>query len=146
MPGTERPIWQRNYGACPEPAEGNTSSATKAKWTVSPVTSNPIRPVGRRTRRIQAELNRRGEAPPRPYADVSSRRFCRIILLIHFGGKPHARTKTSIESLPFDRLRASLCHALADRDAVRALYNRLVTLALAGNAREDDVDAWFDKA
>lgn len=55
-----RPIWQRNYGACPEPAEGNTLSATNTKWTASPVISNPIRPVGRRTRRIQIELNRRG--------------------------------------------------------------------------------------
>ena len=62
-----RPIWQRNYGACTEPAEGNISSATNTKWTASPVTSNPTQPVGRRTRRIQAELNRRGEAPPRPY-------------------------------------------------------------------------------
>jgi len=42
-------------------------------------------------------------------------------------------------------LKVFLCHAHADRDAVRALYNRLVTLALAGSDREDGVDAWFDK-
>ena len=33
----------------------------------------------------------------------------------------------------------------ADREPFRALYNRLVTLALAGSAREDGVDTWFDK-
>ena len=33
-------------------------------------------------------------------------------------------------------LKVFLCHAHADRDAVRALYNRLV---------KDGVDAWFDK-
>jgi hypothetical protein len=46
-------------------------------------------------------------------------------------------------------LKVFLCHAHmiplwdADRDAVRALYTRLTTLALAGGAREDGVDAWF---
>ncbi|MCI0555994.1 MAG: toll/interleukin-1 receptor domain-containing protein [Anaerolineae bacterium] len=34
-------------------------------------------------------------------------------------------------------LKVFLCHARADRDAVRALYTRLT---------QDGVDAWFDKA
>ena len=34
-------------------------------------------------------------------------------------------------------LKVFLCHAHADRDAVRALYNRLT---------KDGVDAWLDKA
>ena len=40
-----------------------------------------------------------------------------------------------------------LSHAHADRDPVRALPAgaRLTTLALAGSAREDGVDVWFDK-
>jgi hypothetical protein len=38
-------------------------------------------------------------------------------------------------------LKVFLCHAHADRDPVRALYTRLTTLALAGSAREDGVDA-----
>jgi hypothetical protein len=33
-------------------------------------------------------------------------------------------------------LKVFLCHAHADRDAVRALYSRLT---------QDGVDAWFDK-
>jgi hypothetical protein len=37
------PIWQRNYGACPELVEGNTSSAASMKWAKSGVTSRPIR-------------------------------------------------------------------------------------------------------
>jgi hypothetical protein len=43
-------------------------------------------------------------------------------------------------------LKVFLCHAHADRDAVRGLYSRLTTPALAGGAREDSVDAWLDKA
>jgi len=46
-------IWQRNYGACPEPVEGNTLSVTNAKWTGSRVTLNPIRYGGRMTMKIQ---------------------------------------------------------------------------------------------
>ena len=42
-------------------------------------------------------------------------------------------------------LKVFLCHAHADRDAVRGLYARLTTLVLAGSAREDGVDAWLDK-
>ena len=44
-------------------------------------------------------------------------------------------------------LKVFLCHAHADRDAVRGLPEgtRLTTLALAGSAREDGVDAWLDK-
>jgi hypothetical protein len=37
-------------------------------------------------------------------------------------------------------LKVFLCLARADRDAVRALYARLTTPALAGGAREDGVD------
>jgi len=34
----ETPIWQRNYGACPEPVEGSTSSATTGICTTKPGT------------------------------------------------------------------------------------------------------------
>ncbi len=40
------PIWQRNYGARPEPVEGNISSKTKKKWTTSGNTSDRIRSCG----------------------------------------------------------------------------------------------------
>lgn len=40
------PIWQRNYGACPEFIEGNASSATSMKWAKSGVTSRQIRSCG----------------------------------------------------------------------------------------------------
>ena len=39
-------IWQRNYGACPEPVEGNMSFVMNAQWTGSPVTSKSTRPGG----------------------------------------------------------------------------------------------------
>ena len=38
--------------------------------------------------------------------------------------------------MPSRPLRVFLCHAHADRDAVRALYSRLT---------KDGVDAWLDK-
>jgi putative transposase len=41
--GTVTKFWQRNYGACPELVEGNTSSATSMKWAKSGVTSRQIR-------------------------------------------------------------------------------------------------------
>lgn len=47
------PVWQRNYGACPEPVEGNISFETNAKWIGFPVTSNPIHCDGRRMTNIQ---------------------------------------------------------------------------------------------
>jgi len=43
-------------------------------------------------------------------------------------------------------LKVFLCHASADKPAVRELYLRLTTPALAGGAREDGVDARLDKA
>jgi hypothetical protein len=43
-------------------------------------------------------------------------------------------------------LKVFLCHAHADRDAVRAIYIRLTTLAPGASAGEDGVDAWLDKA
>jgi len=36
-------------------------------------------------------------------------------------------------------------YAHSDRDAVKALYARLTTLAPDASAGEDGVDAWFDK-
>ena len=59
------------------------------------------RPVGRRMRKIQAESICRGDPSGRPYMNVSSRRFCRIILLIHFGGKPHAKGQFTLEGPSF---------------------------------------------
>lgn len=44
--------------------------------------------------------------------------------------------KRPLKVFPSASLRASLCHAHADRDAVRALYARLT---------QDGVDAWLDK-
>lgn len=41
-----------------------------------------------------------------------------------------------LKVFPSTSLRASLCHAHANRDAVRTLYARLT---------KDDVDAWLDK-
>ncbi len=56
------PVWQRNYGACPEPVEGNTSSATNTKWTGSPVTSNPIHCGGMTMMKIRIAFARRGRS------------------------------------------------------------------------------------
>jgi hypothetical protein len=42
-------------------------------------------------------------------------------------------------------LKVFLCHARADRDAVRTLYTRLTTPPLRFGAGEDGVDAWLDK-
>ncbi|MEP7136779.1 MAG: hypothetical protein ABI904_17780 [Chloroflexota bacterium] len=42
-------FWQRNYGACPELVEGNTSSATKPTSKTKPITSTPIHPFGMKT-------------------------------------------------------------------------------------------------
>jgi hypothetical protein len=42
-------------------------------------------------------------------------------------------------------LKVFLCHAHSDAAAVRALYNRLITLAPGASAGEDGVDAWLDK-
>jgi hypothetical protein len=36
------PIWQRNYGACPEPVEGNILFATKEICKTKRITSKPI--------------------------------------------------------------------------------------------------------
>jgi hypothetical protein len=44
----------------------------------------------------------------------------------------HPYGQTPPQSFPFDRLRASLCHAHADRDHARLT--------------KDGVDAWLDKA
>ncbi len=42
-------IWQRNYGACPERSEGNTSSATSKISNLPGSISNPTLPNGIRT-------------------------------------------------------------------------------------------------
>ena len=42
-------------------------------------------------------------------------------------------------------LKVFLCHAHADRDAVRGLYARLTTPPLRFGAGEDGVEAWLDK-
>jgi REP element-mobilizing transposase RayT len=42
-------FWQRNYGACPELVEGNTSSAMKKTSKTKPITSKPIPCCGTRT-------------------------------------------------------------------------------------------------
>ncbi len=48
------PVWQRNYGACPEPVEGSTSSATKPICKTKRITSKPIRFYGMMTTRIRS--------------------------------------------------------------------------------------------
>jgi putative transposase len=49
----ETRIWQRNYGACPEPVEGSTSSATKRICKTKPITLKRIHSYGIRTMRTQ---------------------------------------------------------------------------------------------
>ena len=46
------PIWQRNYGACPEPVEGNTSFATNRIYKTKQITLKPILYCGMRMMRI----------------------------------------------------------------------------------------------
>ena len=46
---------------------------------------------------------------------------------------------------PKRSLKVFLCHAHADRGAVRGLYARLTTLVPGASAGEDGVDAWLDK-
>jgi len=57
----------------------------------------------------------------------------------------HFDTALPVSAAPKRPLKVFLCHAHADRDPVRGLYARLTTPALAGGAREDGVDAWYDK-
>ena len=55
MRGTDGvPVWQRNYGACPEPVEGNTSSATKPTCKTKRITFKPIRFCGMKMMRIRS--------------------------------------------------------------------------------------------
>ena len=61
------PIWQRNYGACPEPVEGNTSSGTNANGKTSTNTSNRTRSCGRRMKKTRIVSIGRGDRPGRPY-------------------------------------------------------------------------------
>jgi len=47
-------IWQRNYGACPEPVEGNTSSVMTPTCRTKQITLKPIRCYGIRMMRIRS--------------------------------------------------------------------------------------------
>ncbi|MBE0682357.1 MAG: transposase [Anaerolineales bacterium] len=49
----ETGIWQRNYGACPEPVEGNTSSAMRRICRIKRITLRRIRFCGMKMTRIQ---------------------------------------------------------------------------------------------
>ena len=51
-PQFHKRLWQRNYGACPERNEGNTSSVTNPITNALPVTSPKIRPIGSMTKKI----------------------------------------------------------------------------------------------
>jgi putative transposase len=51
--GTVTKFWQRNYGACPEPVEGNTLFATTRIYKTKRITSKPTHPYGSKTMRIQ---------------------------------------------------------------------------------------------
>ena len=55
--GTVTKFWQRNYGACPEPVEGNTSSATTRICKTKRITSMPIHCYGIRTTRTRSIIN-----------------------------------------------------------------------------------------
>ena len=57
--GTVTKFWQCNYGACPEPVEGNTLSAAKRICRIKQITSKPIRFCGMRMTRTRSIKNRR---------------------------------------------------------------------------------------
>jgi len=122
--GTEGQIvWQRNYEACPEPVEGNISFATNAKWTGSPVTSDPTPCNGWTMMKIQTIVRRGGSrsAPTHRRIIISSWKIM--------------TDKRPLKVFPSTALRAGLYHAHSDATAVRTLYNHLV---------KDGVDAWLD--
>jgi hypothetical protein len=66
----------------------------------------------------------------------------------------HFDTASPVSAAPKRPLKVFLCHAHADSDPVPQgddmcglpVGTRLTPPALAGGAREDGVDAWFDKA
>ena len=51
-------LWQRNYYACPEPAEGNISSGITQIGIASTVTLKPTLPIGRRMMNITPTIHR----------------------------------------------------------------------------------------